>query len=152
MAYDEVVATCKRYDKAMDLQRSITSGEQVHYNTVTNPADRVDCSYPKCRKAGHTQADCWKKKRDQQTAQLKIAGRSKSFRDETWKKAVNKSGKQRPGDSSYTGATIVERKITGLVIAVTENSSKVVQNITRELRRKINSSHQRETKLTGTDI
>ena len=103
MTYDEVVATCRRYDNAMDLQRSITSGEQVHYNTVTNPADRVVCSYPKCRKAGHTQADCWKKKRDQQTAQLKRAGRSKSFRDETWKKSLNKLVKQSPGDSSYTG-------------------------------------------------
>ena len=30
MTYDEVVATCKRYDKAMDLQRSITSGEKVY--------------------------------------------------------------------------------------------------------------------------
>ena len=48
MTYDEVVATCRRYDNAMDLQRSITSGEQVHYNTVTNPADRVVCFYPKC--------------------------------------------------------------------------------------------------------
>ena len=53
MTYDEVVATSKRYDKAMDLQRATTSGEQVHYNTVTNPADRVVCSNPKCGKAGH---------------------------------------------------------------------------------------------------
>ena len=40
----------------------------------------------------------------------------------------------------------MEGKITRLAIAVTENSSKTVQNITRELRRKTNSSHQRETK------
>ena len=83
MTYDAVVATCKQYDKAMDLERSIASGERAHYNTVTKPADRVDCSYLKCRKAGHTQADCWKKKQDQQTAQLKRARRSKSSREET---------------------------------------------------------------------
>ena len=35
----------------MDLQRSTSSGEQVHYyNTVTNPADRVVCSYPNVEK------------------------------------------------------------------------------------------------------
>ncbi len=60
MSFNDVVATCKRYDKAIDQQRLNASIEQVHMNTVTNTTDRVVCSYPKCGKSGHTQADCWK--------------------------------------------------------------------------------------------
>ena len=74
MSYDEVVATRKWYDNALDLQQSTTSGEKVLYNTVTNPADDVVCSHPKM---SQTKADWWKKKRDQQPAQLKRAGRCK---------------------------------------------------------------------------
>ena len=58
--------------------------------------------YPKCGKAGHTLADCWKKKRDQQSALLKKARRFTVSRDETWKKGVKKLGKHCPGDNSYT--------------------------------------------------
>ena len=140
----KVVATCKRYAKAMNLQRSTTSGEQVIYNTVTNPADRVVCSYLKCGKGGHTQADCWKKKRDLQTAQLKRAGIFKISRDETWKIRVKKS--------VILDVTIAEHKITCRMIAVTENSSEVVQNLTKEQRRRSNTSNPNKVRSSRTGI
>ena len=40
---------CPRLRAAMDMKRSTTSGEQVHFNTVSHTADRVMCSYPKSR-------------------------------------------------------------------------------------------------------
>ena len=74
--YDEIVGTCKRYDKAMEQQRLNVVGE-AHLNTDTG---KVVCSYPRCGKLGHTQANCWKKKKDQKTAQLKRAGRKADHR------------------------------------------------------------------------
>ena len=75
--YDEIVGTCKRYDKAMEQQRLNVVGE-AHLNTDTG---KVVCSYPRCGKSDHTQANCWKKKKDQKkTAQLKRAGRKLDHR------------------------------------------------------------------------
>ena len=73
--YNEIVAMCKRYDKVEEKQKSKETADQVHLNTET---DQVVCSYPKCGKSGHTQAQCWKKKKDQKIAQLKRTGKSKS--------------------------------------------------------------------------
>ena len=41
---DEIVATCKRYDKAMEQQR-LNLGSDMH---MTSGAEKVVCSYPKC--------------------------------------------------------------------------------------------------------
>ena len=73
--YEEIVAMCKRYDKAKATKTAKEHGDQVHMNTDT---DKVVCSYPKCGKTGHNQAQCWKKKKDQKTARLKRSGRAKS--------------------------------------------------------------------------
>ena len=76
--YDEIVGMCKRYDKVKEKQKSKDSTEQVHMNTETA---KVVCSHNKCGKTGHTQAQCWTKKKDQKIAQLKRSGKSNSFHD-----------------------------------------------------------------------
>ena len=73
--FEQIVAICKRYDKAMDLQR-LNLASEIHMNTSSS-REKVVCSYPKCGKAGHTLAHCWKRKKDQNIAQLKRAGRSR---------------------------------------------------------------------------
>ena len=60
----------------MELLRLNVVGE-AHLYTVTG---KVVCSYPRCGKSGHTLANCWKKKKDQKTAQLKRAGRKVDHR------------------------------------------------------------------------
>ena len=50
---------------------------EAHLNTDTG---KVVCSYPRCGKSGHTRANCWKKKKDQKTAQFKRAGRNLDHR------------------------------------------------------------------------
>ena len=75
--YDEIVATCKRYDKAMDQQR-INSVSKIHM--TSNGEEKVVCSYPKCGKPGHSQVNCWKRKHDLNIAQLKRAGKRRDFK------------------------------------------------------------------------
>ena len=50
--YDDVVSTCKKYDRPKEQQKMNLSSE-IHLNTVT---EKVVCSYPKCGKSGHIQA------------------------------------------------------------------------------------------------
>ena len=52
--YDEIVGTCKRYDKAVERHRLNVVGE-AHLNIDTG---KVVCSYPRCEKSGHTQVNC----------------------------------------------------------------------------------------------
>ena len=40
----------------------------------------VVCSYPKCGKKGHTAAQCWMRKKEQEKVKLKRAGRSRDFK------------------------------------------------------------------------
>ena len=47
--YDEIVGTCKRYDKAVKQQRLNVVGD-AHLNTDTG---KVVCSYPRCGKSGY---------------------------------------------------------------------------------------------------
>ena len=49
--YAGVVATCKRYDKAME--KVAKNGGEIHFTESTK---KVVCSYHKCGKPGHTQA------------------------------------------------------------------------------------------------
>ena len=52
--YAEIVATCKRFDKAMEQQQiNLVIGEVC---TVSEKG--VVCSYPKCGKKGHMAAQC----------------------------------------------------------------------------------------------
>ena len=51
LTYDDICTTCKRYDKAMDIQKKFVTNE-VHMNT----SEKVVCSYSKCGKVGHTAA------------------------------------------------------------------------------------------------
>ena len=61
----------------MEQQRLNVVGE-AHLNIDTG---KVVCFYPRCGKLGHTQENCWKKKKDQKTAQLKRAGRKVDHRN-----------------------------------------------------------------------
>ena len=87
--YDEIVGTCKRYDKAMEQQRLNVVGE-AHLNTDTG---KVVCSYPKCGKSGHTQANCWKKKKDQKTAR---SSKTEKDRKITFNAAAGEQKQNRP--------------------------------------------------------
>ena len=73
--YAEIVATCKRYDKAMEQQQINSVIGEAH--TVSEKV--VVCSYPKCRKKD-TAAQCWIRKKEQEKAKLKRAGRSQDFK------------------------------------------------------------------------
>ena len=59
--------------------------EQQRINSVIREAHTVSekvvvCSYPKCGKKGHTAAQCWMRKKEQEKAKLKRAGRSRDFK------------------------------------------------------------------------
>jgi hypothetical protein len=95
-SYADVVRTCKRYDTAMDQMDNLRG--EVHF---TSSSEKVVCSYPKCGKTGHTQAQCFLKKRDQKAAAFKRAGKSKGKEKHGDKKSD--SGKQVPGSNSFTG-------------------------------------------------
>ena len=75
--YAGVVATCKRYDKA--IEKVAKNGGEIHCTATTT--EKVVCTYPKCGKAVHTQAPCWMKKKDQKVAELKHVGKSKANQD-----------------------------------------------------------------------
>ena len=63
------VSICKHDDKEMNMHRLIAFGYQINYNTVTNAYGRSCCVFlPDMWKANHTQANCLKRKRDQQKA------------------------------------------------------------------------------------
>ena len=64
--------------------------EKAH--TVSEKA--VLCSYPKCGKKGHSAAHCWIKKKDQEKAQLKHAGRSRDPK-KTQREPLRKSTPQK---------------------------------------------------------
>ena len=74
--YAEIVATCKRYDNAIEQQRINSVIGKAH--TVSEKV--VVCSYPKCGKKGHTAAQCWMRKKEREKAKLKRAGRSRDFK------------------------------------------------------------------------
>jgi hypothetical protein len=57
--------------------------------------------YPKCGKTGHTQGQCFLKKRDQKAAAFKRAGKSKGKEKHGDKKLDSR--KQVPGSKSFTG-------------------------------------------------
>ena len=90
--FDTVSQACKRYDGAMEKINAVQ--EEVHYN---DGGSKVVCSYSKCGKAGHTQAQCLIKKRDQKNASLKRSGRQKKSSERPTK------GKQAPGNREYRG-------------------------------------------------
>jgi hypothetical protein len=69
-SYADVVQSCKRYDTAMEQLDNKTGGE-IHFTAST---EKVVCSYTKCGKPGHTQVQCYLKKKDQQIAELKRSG------------------------------------------------------------------------------
>ena len=59
--------------------------EQQQINSVIGEAHTVSkkvvvCSYPKCGKKGHNAAQCWMRKKEQEKAKLKQAGRSRDFK------------------------------------------------------------------------
>ena len=65
----EIVAKCKRFDKAMKQQR---------VNSVIGKADTVTekvgmCSYPKCGKRGNTAAQCWLRKKEKEKAKAEAS-------------------------------------------------------------------------------
>ena len=91
--YAGVVATCKRYDKAME--KVAKNGGEIHFTESTK---KVVCSYHKCGKPGHTQAQCYLKKKDQKVAELKRAGKSKAKQD-----SKPSSGSQQAHDGGKRG-------------------------------------------------
>ena len=65
------------------------------------------CSYPKCGKKGHSAAHCWIKKKDQEKAQLKRAGRSrdpKKTQREPLRKSTLQNYPRRRGPCYVSGA------------------------------------------------
>ena len=68
-SYADVVQSCKRYDTAME-QIDKSSGGEIHF---TASSEKVVCSYPKCGKIGHTEAQCFVKKRDQKQQRNQVA-------------------------------------------------------------------------------
>jgi hypothetical protein len=99
--FAEVVATCKRYDKAMEKVSKMESSKlEINFTSTT---EKVVCSYPKCGKTGHTQTQCWKKRRDQKIAALKHEGRKFSKSHLPKKEKGDRKGKQAPGNKEYTG-------------------------------------------------
>ena len=57
----------------MEQQRINSVIRETH--TVTEK--EVECSYPKCGTKGHTAAQCWMRKKEQENTKLKRAGRSR---------------------------------------------------------------------------
>ena len=76
-SYADVVQTCKRYDTAMDQMDNLRG--EIH---LTSSTEKVVCSYPKCGKTGHTQAQCFVKKRDQKQQQTTTKGDAKVEEEE----------------------------------------------------------------------
>ena len=95
--YATIVATCKRYDKALEQQRMNPVIGEAH--TVSEKV--VVLSYPKCGEKGHTATQSWLHKREQEKAKLKQAGRSKDF-----KKSHGESSKE-----SYSRPLTGERSV-----------------------------------------
>jgi hypothetical protein len=96
-SFETIVASCRRYDK-VSAKKGVLNGGEIHYNATT---EKVICSYPKCGKTGHTQAQCFLKKRDQKAAAFKRAGKSKG-KEKHRDKKLN-SGKQVHRSKSFTG-------------------------------------------------
>jgi hypothetical protein len=78
-SYDLITRTCKRYDKAMDKTKK---AEQEEINLMNQAGfgkdkqnDVMICSYKSCGKPGHTQDNCWVKKKDQRIAKNKRGDR-----------------------------------------------------------------------------
>jgi hypothetical protein len=74
-SYDLITRTCKRYDKAMDKTKKAEEEEINLLNQAGFGKDKVKtdviCSYKSCGKKGHTQEQCWMKKKDRRVAQHK---------------------------------------------------------------------------------
>jgi hypothetical protein len=92
--YDDITQICKRYDKAVGKPADRKVEDEVHM------ADEkaIVCSYPKCGKRGHTQAQCFKKKKDQRIAKMKRKDRSDS------KSTQSGGGKKPRSDDRQRGA------------------------------------------------
>lgn len=73
---ETITKTCKRYDSAVEKEKMLVNGGEV--NMANDKDEKLVCTYSKCGKAGHTQAKCWLKKKDQKIAQMKRAGKSES--------------------------------------------------------------------------
>ena len=98
--FASVSAACKRWDSS---KKSLEKDKiEVHYNdgSEEKPLEIV-CSYPKCGKTGHTQAQCFKKKRDQKNAQFKRQGRSRAREDKN--RGSPSKGGQAPGRKGFRG-------------------------------------------------
>ena len=91
-SYEAITSTCKRYDKAMEKTNKLKSaaGEEVN---MADDDKKTKCSYPKCGKIGHSQAQCWMKKKDQKVAQLKRSDRSEEKNGEKRKKHKGKESR-----------------------------------------------------------
>ena len=69
-----------------------------------------EVSYPKCGKKGHTAAQCWMRKREQEKAKLKRAGRSRDFMRssrESSRKAPSLAPTRRRSPCYVCGSSIV---------------------------------------------
>ena len=77
--------------------------EQQRINSVIGEAHTVSekvvvCSYPKCKKKGHTAAQCWMRKKEQEKAKPKRAGRSRDV-----KKSPGESPRKAPSRAPTRG-------------------------------------------------
>ena len=86
--------------------------EQQRLNLVVGEAHTVSekvvvCSYPKCGKKGHTAVQCWMRKKEQENAKLKRAGRSRDFKRrprESPRKASSRTPTRGRGPSNVCGS------------------------------------------------
>jgi hypothetical protein len=93
--YDEIVETCKRYDRAIGLRDEL---QTVHYTTEKQTEKQVTkCSH--CGKGGHIAKVCYKKLAEQRKAKAKRTLRS----NEKDRNRGGGTGQQRPGSTSYSG-------------------------------------------------
>eukprot|EP00602_Paraphysomonas_sp_CaronLab_P006064 CAMPEP_0185018740 /NCGR_PEP_ID=MMETSP1103-20130426/1413_1 /TAXON_ID=36769 /ORGANISM="Paraphysomonas bandaiensis, Strain Caron Lab Isolate" /LENGTH=260 /DNA_ID=CAMNT_0027548693 /DNA_START=77 /DNA_END=855 /DNA_ORIENTATION=- len=67
ISFNEMITICRRFDQAKGLPQE-SSAPEVHWNSSDQ---EVTCSYSKCGKRGHTQKNCWMKKKDLKISQMK---------------------------------------------------------------------------------
>ena len=89
ISFNEMITICRRFDQAKGLPQE-SSAPEVHWNSSDQ---EVTCSYSKCGKRGHTQKNCWMKKKDLKISQMKRNGKNKHRREQSEsKRSKSKNG------------------------------------------------------------
>ena len=93
-------ALCKRYRRLTGAESANSALAARSGKSSKLPKAKVKCTYKPCRKTGHTEAECWKKKRDLENEDSGSLKEKEKKKEKKEKKEKKKGGEESGGAGS----------------------------------------------------